>query len=84
MLAERQEARHGSTLLSEGLKALDQRELDILTERRLRDAPLTLEELGTRYGISRERIRQIENRAFAKLQVAVKAASLRRAGSLED
>jgi RNA polymerase sigma-32 factor len=84
LLAERQEASYGNSLLSEGLKALDERELDILTERRLRDNPLTLEELGGRYGISRERIRQIENRAFAKLQAAVKAASLKLAGSLED
>jgi RNA polymerase sigma-32 factor len=42
-----------------------------------------LEELGTRYGISRERVRQIENRAFAKLQSAVKATALSRMGSLE-
>lgn len=54
---------------------LDQRELDILTERRLTPNPMTLEELGGRYGISRERVRQLENRAFAKLQSAVKAAA---------
>ncbi|MDR3435699.1 RNA polymerase sigma factor RpoH [Telmatospirillum sp.] len=82
-LAEHEETKHGNGLLAEGLKVLDERELDILTQRRLRDAPLTLEELGTRYGISRERVRQIENRAFGKLQSAVKAAAIARAGSLE-
>lgn len=80
LLAEQQEARRGNQLLTEGLKVLDKRELDILTERRLREKPLTLEELGTRYGVSRERVRQIENRAFAKLQAAVKAATAQQAG----
>jgi RNA polymerase sigma-32 factor len=80
LLAEEQEARRGNQLLTEGLKVLDKRELDILTERRLREKPLTLEELGTRYGVSRERVRQIENRAFAKLQAAVKAATAQQAG----
>jgi RNA polymerase sigma-32 factor len=78
-LAELEEQRRGHSLLSEGLKTLDERERDILTERRLRDNPLTLEELGARYGVSRERIRQIENRAFNKVQTAVKAAARRAA-----
>ncbi len=82
-LAEHEEARLGSRLLAEGLKILDKRELDILTERRLRENPLTLEELGTRYGVSRERIRQIENRAFLKLQQAVMAAAAQQPGGLE-
>ncbi len=75
VLGEREESRLGGKWLAEGLKVLDERELDILTERRLRENPLTLEELGTRYHISRERIRQIENRAFNKLQAAVKRAA---------
>jgi len=83
-LAEHEETKRGNGLLAEGFKVLDTRERDILTERRLRDAPLTLEELGTRYGISRERVRQIENRAFAKLQNAVKATALSQVGSLES
>lgn len=83
ILSEQEETTRGNTLLAEGFKVLDKREQDILTERRLREAPLTLEELGVRYGISRERVRQIENRAFAKLQSAVKSAALARVGSLE-
>jgi len=75
-LGEREERRMHGRWLAEGLKVLDQRELDILTERRLSANPLTLEELGGRYGVSRERIRQLEVRAFAKLQAAVKAAAL--------
>jgi len=74
-LAEHEERQQGNRWLTEGLKLLDDRERDILTHRRLRDEPLTLEELGGRYGISRERVRQLENRAFAKLQAAVKAAA---------
>ncbi|HVI51749.1 MAG TPA: RNA polymerase sigma factor RpoH [Candidatus Sulfotelmatobacter sp.] len=74
-LGDREERHLQNRWLSEGLKVLDQRELDILTERRLSANPMTLEELGERYGISRERVRQLENRAFAKLQTAVKAAA---------
>lgn len=75
LLGDREERHLQNRWLSEGLKVLDQRELDILTERRLTANPMTLEELGERYGISRERVRQLENRAFAKLQTAVKAAA---------
>jgi len=74
-LGDREERNLGSRWLSDGLKTLDERELDILTERRLREEPVTLEELGARYHISRERVRQIENRAFAKVQAAVKRAA---------
>jgi len=74
-LGDLEEARHGGLLLSLGLKVLDDRERDILTERRLRDNPMTLEELGLRHGVSRERVRQLENRAFAKVQAAVVAAA---------
>ncbi|MGR3804224.1 RNA polymerase sigma factor RpoH [Marinibacterium profundimaris] len=55
-------------LLAEALDVLNDREKDILTERRLSDQPVTLEDLSGKYGVSRERIRQIEVRAFEKLQ----------------
>ena len=55
-------------MLAEALDVLNERERDILTQRRLADAPVTLEDLSTQYSVSRERIRQIEVRAFEKLQ----------------
>jgi RNA polymerase sigma-32 factor len=66
--AERDEfqTRHG--LLIEAMDVLNDRERDILTERRLTEPAVTLEELSEKYGVSRERIRQIEVRAFEKLQ----------------
>ena len=68
LVAEKQEAdiRHG--LLREALLTLNERERHILTRRRLIDEPQTLEDLSQEYGISRERVRQIEVRAFEKLQ----------------
>ncbi|MDR3326490.1 MAG: RNA polymerase sigma factor RpoH [Rhodospirillaceae bacterium] len=83
ILSECEQVKRSNELLAEGFKVLDKRERDIMTERHLRDMPLTLEELGNRYGISRERVRQIESRAFAKLQTAVKAVALSKLGSLE-
>lgn len=58
-------------LLREALQVLDDRERHIITERKLSEDPVTLEELGQHYGISRERVRQLEVRAFDKLQKAV-------------
>ena len=55
-------------MLAEARDVLNDREKDILTQRRLSDQPVTLEDLSTEYGVSRERIRQIEVRAFEKLQ----------------
>ncbi|MEO0865779.1 MAG: sigma factor-like helix-turn-helix DNA-binding protein, partial [Pseudomonadota bacterium] len=55
-------------MLAEALTVLNDREKDILTRRRLADKPETLEDLSGEYGVSRERIRQIEVRAFEKLQ----------------
>ena len=55
-------------LLAEAMTVLNEREQDILTQRRLLDAPVTLEDLSGQYDVSRERIRQIEVRAFEKLQ----------------
>ena len=54
------------------MAALNERERDILIERRLAETPVTLEELSDRYGVSRERIRQIEVRAFEKLQARMR------------
>ncbi len=59
-------------LLTRAMAVLNDRERDILTERRLSDEPVTLEELSARYGVSRERIRQIEVRAFEKLQARMR------------
>ena len=59
-------------LLETALATLNEREQHILTERRLKDNPATLEELSQEYGVSRERVRQIEVRAFEKLQKAMK------------
>ena len=66
--AEADELEVRRSLLTAAMEGLNERERDILIERRLRDEPLTLEELSGRYGVSRERIRQIEVRAFEKLQ----------------
>jgi RNA polymerase sigma-32 factor len=61
-------------LLAGAMRGLSHRERQILSERRLKDDPTTLEHLSRRYGISRERVRQIEVRAFEKLQKSVKNA----------
>jgi RNA polymerase sigma-32 factor len=74
VLAEEEERTVGAELISDAMGALNERERQIIQERRLSEDPRTLEELGNEYGISRERVRQIENRAFEKLQQAVKAA----------
>jgi len=62
-------------LLEQGMQALNERERHILSERRLKDDPMTLEDLSRIYGVSRERVRQIEARAFEKLQRAMLAAA---------
>ena len=72
-LADADEFDHRMSLLHRAMSVLNERERHILTERRLKDEPTTLEELSGEYGISRERVRQIEVRAFAKLQRAIKA-----------
>ncbi len=72
-LAEAQELERRQNLLQRALKSLNPRERDILVERRLRDEPTTLEDLSQKYSVSRERVRQIEVRAFEKLQKAMKA-----------
>ena len=71
-LAESEELAQRRALLTEAMTGLNERERHILTERRLKDEPATLEELSQHYDISRERVRQIEVRAFEKLQKAMK------------
>jgi RNA polymerase sigma-32 factor len=75
-LAEDEEKSLRMGLLEEAMTELTDRERHILTERRLKDDPTTLETLASEYGVSRERVRQIEVRAFEKLQRAMKAAAL--------
>jgi len=70
--AERDEFQVRSQLLDDAMDVLNEREKDILEQRRLKDAPVTLEELSGQYNVSRERIRQIEVRAFEKLQKRMK------------
>lgn len=70
-VAEAQEADVRHEMLVEAMDDLNEREKHILTERRLTDDPKTLEELSQVYGVSRERVRQIEVRAFEKLQKAM-------------
>ncbi|MBA4042322.1 MAG: RNA polymerase sigma factor RpoH [Sphingomonas sp.] len=70
-VAEAQEADVRHTMLVSAMESLNEREKFILTERRLTDDPKTLEELSQVYGVSRERVRQIEVRAFEKLQKAM-------------
>ncbi|MBY0511418.1 MAG: RNA polymerase sigma factor RpoH [Rhodospirillaceae bacterium] len=75
VLMDKQERVLGTSLLRHAMTTLTERERRIIQERRLVDNPRTLEEIGAEYGISRERVRQIENRAFAKLQKSVVSAS---------
>ncbi|MEX0582052.1 MAG: RNA polymerase factor sigma-32, partial [Sneathiella sp.] len=71
--AESEELKSRRAMLEVAMECLNERERHILTERRLREDPLTLEELSQEYDISRERVRQIEVRAFEKLQRAMKS-----------
>jgi len=66
--AEQEEDGIRKELISESLKVLNERELDIIQTRRLEDTPTTLEELSEKYDISRERVRQIEVRALEKIK----------------
>lgn len=72
LLADHEERQLRSGLLKESLSVLNERERRIFEARRLSENPLTLEELSGEFGVSRERVRQIEVRAFEKVQEAVK------------
>ena len=78
VIADNQEYSQRMGLLGEAMTGLSDRERHILTERRLKDSPTTLEELASEYGVSRERVRQIEVRAFEKLQKAMKTAAVQK------
>jgi RNA polymerase sigma-32 factor len=69
--ADGQELSFRRGLLLDAMAELNDRERDIITERRLNEDPMTLEQLGKRYGISRERVRQLEARAFEKISIAM-------------
>jgi len=73
-MAEREEMGERHDLLTGALGELTEREREIIQARRLQDDPATLEELSQKYGVSRERVRQIEVRAFEKLQNQMKRA----------
>jgi RNA polymerase sigma-32 factor len=77
-LGERQELGLRRDLLKSAMSHLTERERDILKERRLKENPTTLEDLSAKYGISRERVRHIEVRAFEKLQKAIKSGATER------
>ena len=68
IVAQRQEYNDRKDLLNNSMKILNEREREIITARRLSENPITLEDLSKKYKISRERIRQIETKAFEKLQ----------------
>ena len=73
--SEKQEFNQRKNLMNEAMNVLNLREKEILTARRLSDEATTLEDLSKKYKISRERIRQIETKAFEKLQKAILAAA---------
>ncbi|MEP3264326.1 MAG: sigma-70 family RNA polymerase sigma factor, partial [Hyphomicrobiales bacterium] len=72
---QQEELDHRRALLKEAIDVLDERETRIFQARRIEEPSLTLEQLSEEFGVSRERIRQIEVRAFEKVQRAVKRLS---------
>jgi RNA polymerase sigma-32 factor len=78
VLAESEEFGARMSLLQEAMGELNERERHIIQERRLKDEPSTLEDLSKEFGVSRERVRQIEVRAFEKLQKAMKKQAAER------
>jgi len=76
LIGHSEELDHRRSLLVGAMDRLSERERHIIVERRLKDSPATLQDLSQEYGISRERVRQIEVRAFEKLQKSVKNAAI--------
>jgi len=75
IFSQQQEYNDKKELLVSAMKTLNDREKEIINARRLSENPITLEELSKEYNVSRERIRQIEVKAFEKVQAAVKSIS---------
>ena len=71
LVARTQETKFRQKYLKDAMSQLSERERHIFTERRLKEDPITLEKLGEHYGISRERVRQLENRAYTKVQTII-------------
>ena len=82
VLIEQDELDERRSMLEEAMSVLNERERRIFEARRLAEEPITLEDLSTEFDISRERVRQIEVRAFEKVQDAVKASASRRQKAL--
>jgi RNA polymerase sigma-32 factor len=82
VLADSEELDERKSLLSVAMSTLTERERDIIEARRLRDEPETLEDLSQKFGISRERVRQIEMKAFERLQIAMKNAMAEKRSSV--
>jgi RNA polymerase sigma-32 factor len=82
LVGDIEESRWRHEILSAALSTLNPRERDIVTERRLKESPTTLEELSRRFAVSRERIRQIEQRAISKMALSI-ATRQRRARAAE-
>lgn len=82
MLIEQDELEQRRQMLDEALEVLNDRERRIFEARRLSEEPMTLEELSSEFDISRERVRQIEVRAFEKVQEAIKASAKKQAEKL--
>jgi RNA polymerase sigma-32 factor len=80
VVAEAHDARVRSAWLAEALDALSARERQIISERRLREEAVTLEELGKELGISKERVRQIEHKAMEKLKASIRRTMQREGG----
>jgi RNA polymerase sigma-32 factor len=84
MMAEHEEFDHRREALTGAISVLNPRERRIFEARRLAEDPMTLEDLAAEFGVSRERVRQIEVRAFEKVQSAVKGTIARQeAAALE-
>jgi RNA polymerase sigma-32 factor len=77
LLGVEQERQHRERLLAQAMLHLNEREREIIAARRMSDPPVTLDDLSQKFGISRERVRQLEVRAFEKLQESIQKAAVK-------